>query len=331
MTDGRLNGFGPDAARAAALDQRVRGALADSLNEIADAIGPRVGFAVADAAPLIEAIRRGPVSPGVFAIYTDLVEAALRDDAAEARACAQALPHALVVPPRRLLLVTLTDHDLGAGQTARYRRLIGDGVDVALPMDPVDAAEAARAAVSIGSAMALLDAGAPEIAAELRAAVAQVVLVHSAAPAGDSEALVFDGASSFYLWGAVFINSLRQKSRAAMAVALVHEAAHGLLFGMTLGAPLVENDPAERYASPLRYDPRPMDGLVHATYVLARMIDCLRRLIASQALADEEQAWARDALARHQCDFAAGLATVTAAARFTPAGGAAFSAMREAI
>ena len=331
MREGWLCGFGPDADRAAALDHRVRGGLADSLNEIAEAIGPRVGFALADAAPLLETIRRGPVSPGVFAIYTELVEAALRDDAEAASGCARALPPALRPPPRRLRAVTLLDHDLGAGQAARYRRLISDGSDISLPMDAVDTTEAARATGLIAAAVALLDAGAPAIASELRVAVAQIVLIHSAAPAGDSEALVFDGASSFYLWGAVFINSRRQKSRVEMAVALVHEAAHGLLFGMSLGAPLVENDPAERYDSPLRYDKRPMDGLVHATYVLARMIDCLQRLIASRALTDEEQSWAQNALASQRRDFAAGLATVTASARFTPVGYAAFSAMREAI
>jgi HEXXH motif-containing protein len=52
---------------------------------------------------------------------------------------------------------------------------------------------------------------------------------------------------------------------------LTHEAAHSLLLGYTLGAPLVESDPAERFSSPLREDLRPMDGIVHATYVLARM------------------------------------------------------------
>jgi hypothetical protein len=38
-----------------------------------------------------------------------------------------------------------------------------------------------------------------------------------------------------------------------------------------MGKPLVENEVEELYPSPLRSDPRPIDGVVYATYVTARM------------------------------------------------------------
>ena len=98
--------------------------------------------------------------------------------------------------------------------------------------------------------------------------------------------LQFDGASTFYLWGAVFVR-VAGKSPVELAEALAHETGHLLLFGLTIGRPLVENSYDERYASPLREDPRPMEGLVHAAYVLARMHYTRASLLKSGALAKE--------------------------------------------
>ena len=323
--------FGPDPARAQRLDQNVRYNLAASLNEIAHAIGADIGFAPSQAEHLSRRITAGPVSPGLFTIYTDLVQAALRDDAAEATALAQALAPACDRGVQSLRVVTLTDDDLGPGQAERYRRIItADETDMMIPLAKVGEAERSRAATLIAATLSLLDVAAPEIAGELRALVREVVTVHSATPPKDSEALELDGASSFYVWGALFLNSARQQGRVSMAVTLVHEATHGLLFGMSLGAPLVENGPEERYKSPLRDDPRPMDGLFHATYVLARMIDCLQRLLRSSELTADEHSAAQVALAQHQAEYEAGLATVAASARFSDIGAAAFDAMRQA-
>ena len=60
---------------------------------------------------------------------------------------------------------------------------------------------------------------------------------------------------------------------------LVHEAAHQLLFGLAVDEPLVLNSINERYGSPLRTDPRPMDGIFHATFVCARMYYAYERLM----------------------------------------------------
>jgi HEXXH motif-containing protein len=326
-----LFSFGPVPARAQRLDERVRDSLAGSLNEIADAIGEGIGFPPSQAEPLIRHLRAGPVAPGLFAIYTALVEAALREDAAEAATLAKNLRHACEKTVQSLHVVNLTDDDLGPGQAERYRRIItGDEPEIIIPLAPVDEAERLRAGRLITVTLSLLDTAAPEIAGELRALVREVVIVHSAAQADDSAALELDGASSFYLWGALLLNSARQRGRVSMAVTLVHEAVHGLLFGMSLGAPLVENAPEERYPSPLRDDLRPMDGLFHATYVLARMIDCLQRLLRSSELTPNEISAAQMALAQHQAEYDAGLATVTASARFTQIGAVAFHAMRQA-
>ena len=126
----------------------------------------------------------------------------------------------------------------------------------------------------MSEAIALLDAAAPELAAVgLRTLVHEVVVVGRE---GDS----YFGASSFQLWGALFVKLTFQASRVEIAQALAHECAHALLFGFSMGMPLVENEAEELYPSPLRrQDPRPMDGVVHATYVIARMHYTMERLL----------------------------------------------------
>lgn len=108
--------------------------------------------------------------------------------------------------------------------------------------------------------------------------------------------------------------------RIALVESLTHETAHALLFGFTLGENLTLNDPAERYASPLRRDPRPMEGIVHATFVLARMIHALDLLAQSDCLGSPERALVNERRACHLRGYRAGLETVMAHATFTTEG-----------
>ena len=61
---------------------------------------------------------------------------------------------------------------------------------------------------------------------------------------------------------------------------IAHEATHNLLFGLCADGPLADNDDGERHASPLRPDARPIDGVLHATCVSARVHRMLSRLLA---------------------------------------------------
>src|SRR5204863_186223 len=79
-------------------------------------------------------------------------------------------------------------------------------------------------------AFALLDAGDPELAGEIRALLREIIL---AAGSKDPKALTFDGASSFMLWGAIIINADRSDGPIGMVQMLAHESAHNLLFGFS--------------------------------------------------------------------------------------------------
>ena len=315
--------FAPDPDRARFLDRRVRERLADSLDGIFESLGDDLGVRPAAAAGLAADIRRRRARPAVFGLYADLVTAIFADDLAGARALAAQL----VDEPRAagdLRQVTTDDAALGAGQAERLRRMIDEesqGFAMApLPPDGLD-----RSRRLLEESFALLDAAAPELAGELRGLIAELVWVDGTPEPGG---LIFDGATTFYLWGAVVLNAMRQHDRLGLAQALAHEGAHAHLLGVSVGQKLVENDDEARYVSPLRHDLRPMDGIAHAVYVEARVVWCLQRLIGSGALDAAEVQAAKAAIAHNRQCWRDGLETLDAHGRLTPDGERLFAEAR---
>lgn len=309
--------FLPNRGRGERLDRRVRSGLHDSLLGIADALAE----ADVDAAPVRRAAAGapgGPVSPLLFALHAGLVEAILEEDAVAAEALLAGFDRQPgFAAANGIDFVTIDDEILGAPGAGRlYAGLAIDDSGAGVALAPLAPDALGEAAGRVRAAVALLDAAAPELAAEIRATVRQVVLV-AAAPGSARD---FGGASSFHLWGAVFLNAHRHRGRVAMAEGLVHEAAHLLLFGEADGERVVVNDGGERHVSPLRDDPRPLDGIAHATFVLARMAYCAERLLAAGDLTAAERAEAEAALDRNRRDYRDGAGVVDRHARLTGAG-----------
>jgi HEXXH motif-containing protein len=115
-------------------------------------------------------------------------------------------------------------------------------------------------------AMDLLREAAPELHQEVEIIVRDIVLSR---PDG-TNLINYSGASSFALWGGLTINAETQREWVQLYRQIVHEAGHNLLFGIARDQPLVTDDPSERRPSPIRADPRPMDGIFHAAFVSAR-------------------------------------------------------------
>jgi len=314
--------FAPNGARAAELDRVVRERLATSLRPILDGFVSQGAAGAAAAEQLLQTIAAGPVRPAVFGLYSALVDAIFADDAAQAERRLHALLQlepAPALPGDGPRMVTLDEALIGPGQVDLYARLANDETTDPAPIERVGSS-GLRSAGALGQAtLSLLEDCAPALAEELRNLIREIVFVRSE-PDGARPA--FQGASTFYLWGAMFLNAARHANRVDMAKGMAHEGAHSLLFGFTLGAPLVENDPEERFASPLRDDPRPMDGVVHATFVLARMEYCMQQLIRSRRLSDEERSLALDQSRHNQASFRDGAEVVAKHARFTAVGAA---------
>ena len=155
----------------------------------------------------------------------------------------------------------------------------------------------------LDGAIALMRSTAPDLADEFNALIRQILVANGRAASGAFE---FDGASSFLLWGALFLNPTRVHNRVSLVEALAHEAAHNLLFGLSIDDILVLNPETELFTSPLRVDPRPMEGIYHATFVSARMAYAVEKLLASGQLETDETAFARESLAASRDAFDGG-------------------------
>ena len=315
--------FAPDPARALRLDQGVRDGLADSLQAVFDTTGRSRGGDDPGVASLLTSIKARVASPALFGAYVELVLAIFAERDAAAESLMEETLTRWAEWPCSAHFVTLDDRDLGRGQSERYRRLLAE--EIGCPLEPVADEALAAAAMQLEAAISLLRDAVPDVAAELGALVRQIVLV---APGESADGVVFGGASTFSLWGALVLNADRLGDRLEVAVQLAHETAHCHLFGLALGGRLVENDDADRHPSPLRRDLRPMEGVAHATYVTARMIYALDALIASGRLDADETTRAGAQLDRNEKAYTDGLKTVLAEAQFTTAGAAAFDGLR---
>jgi HEXXH motif-containing protein len=313
--------FAPSPALGQQLDAAVRARLAGSLDGIAATLNGALGADSDALGALTAAIRAHPIRPAVMCLYSELVPA-LFEDEDRARDILATLAMPVWREPAQARLVTVRDADLGAGIADCYRRQMND--DPAQLMEPtvLDEAALAEGRARVAAAMALLDTACPGMAGELAAVVNEVVLV---GPATTPGAVSFHGASSFYLWGSLLLNIVAHPGRVRLVEGLAHEGGHCLLHGLTMGEQTVVNDTDERFASPLRDDKRPMDGLVHATFVLARMHMALAAVLDSGALTADERDEAATRLAAVRRDYAEGLAIVAAGARFTARGAAAFA------
>ena len=256
-----------------------------------------------------------PVSPLAFSFYNDTVLAIEEDDIDTASGL---LTELTKLPDRTsgLEILELADPKQDV-ISARYARFLNEDPSIPFEIYAPDKQVAANCRAQIRDAFALLDAGDPELAGELRALLREIIL---AAGTKDPKALTFDGASSFMLWGAIIINANRSDGPIGMVQMLAHESAHNLLFGFSADHALVENSADELFSSPLRKDPRPMDGIYHATFVTARMYRVVRQLLDSGILDVAAKEKAQKDLADNARLFKQGIETVQKFARLSPLG-----------
>jgi hypothetical protein len=307
--------FTPDAAHAARCDRAMHAGLADSLRQICEASDGKVAFdrgAIERLIGAIEAGRRLP--PNAFALYYELVPALLegRLDAAPALFAELAQQQPIEMPFRLLAL----GEPAMADRQQRYMRFMNDDSAYDHVFLPPSADDLAAFKRQFASVMDLLNQAAPEFLAELKALISELILV-----VGPKDAKVhFDGGSSYQLWGALFLNAVRHTTRIDVIDSLAHESAHSRLFGLCTEEAPVRNADDDLHPSPLRPEPRPMDGVYHATFVSARMHWAMSRLIASGLLTEEELAIAIKARDDDKRNFEKGYGTVAAHGRLTDTG-----------
>jgi len=97
---------------------------------------------------------------------------------------------------------------------------------------------------------------------------------------GPGRLIDFTSLSSFALWGAIAVSVDRMHEWTYAYDAIVHESGHNVLFAIAREGPLVRNTNDEVHSSPIRDDPRPVDGIYHAAFVTARESLAFDRLLA---------------------------------------------------
>jgi hypothetical protein len=310
-----LHAFAPSAERIFFLDQRMRQRLADSLRHIWDRANGCLDVPPELFQKFLARLERHPVSPLAFNFYCDTVLALEDDDLARATGLLQELIH-LPVSPGGTNISELGDLQKNA-TARRYANSINTDPTCKFEIFSPSPAVAQTCRAQIKGAFDLMDAGDPVLAAEIRALLREIVL---AAGTSEKNTMTFDGASSFMLWGAIIINANRNDGELEMVQMLAHESAHNLLFGLSADEALVENSPEELFSSPLRKDPRPMDGIYHATFVTARMHRSIQCLVESGTLSVPFKEKALQELETDTRLFKQGIETVRQYGKLSPLG-----------
>ena len=286
--------------------------LADSLFHISEQTSAVAEIDQAALGRVIAGIRSGErYPPAAFGHYYEIAFALFDESLSEAGAASRRL--GTVAPFSGGMRVRTIGDPAMAEDAALYLRRLGEDADWFRPPPPGMASEFSE---RLDAGFALLDRMLPGLAAEIRALIREIAL----ATGVDGGSMQFDGASAYQLWGLLLLNPRFHPTPLAVAEVLAHESAHSLLFGFTYDEPLVLNDDAELYPSPLRSDPRPMDGIYHATFVSARMHWAMTILAGNAGLSSEERALAAKAATDDARNFAAGHRVVVEHGRLSGTG-----------
>ena len=132
--------------------------------------------------------------------------------------------------------------------------------------------------------------------------------------------------SSFDLFGLIYINFDYKAEKLTDIISfIIHESAHLYIFLLSLKDPLVLNPPEERYQPPsaknaLRMDKRPVIGIFHATFVLARIIHVLQRLCDSKIIPESEITYCYELMEAYKIRFLWGYDTIEQYGKLTKLG-----------
>jgi HEXXH motif-containing protein len=295
----------------------MRSELGQTLRYLFGELEVHIPLEKARIATFLDRLETAPISPLTFAIYGDLVLAIDRNELEQAGRLTDALI-SQPAPSGGLRIRSLGDR-MKDEEADRYVRYVNTDPEMPLDLFPPSPPSVDYSRQRIKEALTLMQAGDPELAAEVGSLLREIILC---AGSEDPAKYTFDGASSLMLWGAILINANRRGDELGMVQMLAHESAHNLLFGLATEEALLNNDSDERYSSPLRDDPRPLEGIYHATFVLARMHRSIRRLLDHGVLSEDQSKRARIDLERNARSFFESMKTLDDHADMTETGAA---------
>jgi len=241
--------------------------LADSILYLCRVVseGP-ADFSFSDAELLVRRIREERQSPALFARYLDLVGAIRGEAWSDVEPLLSQIAE-LTRGEASFAIAPFSREGIGKDYQ-RFPEILFTKDYGTQPMLEVSAAEFEKVRDHLVSGLDLVSRIDPQLRHEIKSLWVRIFVGGSNPDAGGR---AFAGVTSFLLWGATFLNTRYYDSFEKAVEFLVHESTHSLLFALSCEEPLVLNRLDERYQSPLRTDPRPMDGIFHATLVSARI------------------------------------------------------------
>jgi hypothetical protein len=269
-------------------------------------------------------LEAGPVSPWVFCLYSKLVAELARDPGGNVTGLFEDIARASSLRPHHEI-VTLRSSDITKEWWDHFELLFD--TDYQRPFKPKlpRRGDFGLCDQEIREGLAILESADPEWHDEVRSLIRLMVL---AAPKSDETPDLFNGASTFFLWGACLLNANLRRSALLVVDLLVHESSHLLLFGVSADGALMTNSGDERYDSPLRSDKRPIDGIFHACFVTTRVHFAMERLTQSGRLSEANAMLARDRQQRNGQAARAALEVLDKHARPTELGAQTLETLR---
>ena len=228
--------------------------------------GDSAGYPLPETEFLLRRIREKRQAPALFARYLDLVGAVRSEIWSDVEPLlGQILELTLKEPSFEI--VPFSTRELGKDYQ-RFPEILFTKDYGPQPLVEIGAPEFEKVRDHLESGLDLVSRIDPKLRHEIQSLWVRI-FVGGSNP--NAECRSFGGVTSFFLWGATFLNAHYYNTSEKAVEFLVHEATHSLLFALSSESPLVLNKLDERYRSPLRKDLRPMDGIFHATLVSARI------------------------------------------------------------
>lgn len=211
------------------------------------------------------------------------------------------------------LVVTLSDRFLNQDIAQAYAEIIDNDDNFVLKVGPVSNADYFKSHQNLEIALQHLHKANLELHHEVLIYIQEIVLVRCL-----DDDVTFDSGSNFNCYSTTFINALSQQSWMFYVESLVHEAAHMHLFAINLNDQLVKNHNSERFSAPLRKDQRPMSGIYHANFVIARIINAFNDIRHQCILNGTEESYIIQLIYDYKKRFFSSLDLIKNQGRLTP-------------
>lgn len=257
-----------------------------------------------------------PLEPSGYAAYFGLIKAV---DAGRYRAVSPLLATIISSPRPKTAAITvrmLSANDFGRRGLREAKQHFTSATLISSQLRPISGNAVQRTRRAIEAALDFVRETAPRSWATLSEITCEIIAAHGVARGS----MTFDGCSSLERFGSILVNMNRLRSPLVLAETLVHESAHSLLFALSCHDHRVLNPATELHQSPLRIDPRPLDGIYHAVFVLARMHNFLVEVALGPNTAPAIRDEALGLVHARQANFFDGYAVLARYAELTPIG-----------